>query len=461
MFQAMGWYNATTFAVASGEKSVANHDEDSITLAVAAGADCLRGQERDKVAALFVGSSTLPYQQREAAGIVAAALDLPDHLRTADITDSLRAGTAALLGGLDVIKAGAEGDALIIASECRIARMGSVQEHLYGDGAAALLLGTQDVVAEFKGAYSISADFGDHIREAGQRFDRTWEERWIRDEGYQKVIPQAITGLLKQCGVDPADIATFVYPCEFARAHSAIAKRLGLKREQVQDPLLGVMGDSGAAHSLVMLAAALQAAQPGQRIVLASYGQGSDALLFEVTEQIADVTQPKGISGYLGRKEDIQSYQRYAVFRELIPSELGIRGEFQAPTAFSTLWRDRRGVMGMVGSKCASCGSPQYPAQRICVSCGAVDQMAAYRFSDRAGKVFTYTGDMLAFSVDPPAIYGIVDMEGGGRLYMDFTDCTLEELNVDIPVELSFRRKYHDQHRGISGYFWKAVPVKG
>jgi uncharacterized OB-fold protein len=68
---------------------------------------------------------------------------------------------------------------------------------------------------------------------------------------------------------------------------------------------------------------------------------------------------------------------------------------------------------------------------------------------------------MLAASVDPPAIYGLVDFEGGGRAAMDFTDCTLDDVKVGMPVELSFRRKYLDQVRGIHGYFWKAVPVVG
>ena len=459
MFQAMGWYNAATFAIASGERSVANHDEDSITMAAAAAADCFRGRPRDGIAALFVASTTMPYQQREAAGIVAGALDLPETVRTADVTDALKAGTAALLAGLDAVKAGIDGDVLVVAADCRLAPMGSVQEHLYGDAAAALALGTENVIAEFKGAHSLSVDFGDHIRETGRRFDRTWEERWIRDQGYQKIIPQAIAGLLQRCGLDLADVAKVVFPCEFARAHKGIAKRLGLQPEQVQDPLMKVMGDSGAAHPLVMMDAALRAAKPGDKIVLASYGQGSDAMLFEVTDRIADLTEPIGIAGYLDRKADIQSYQRYTVFRELIPAEVGIRGESQAPTAFSTLWRDRRGVTGLVGSKCTACGTPQFPTQRICVKCGAVDKSEPYRFSDKTGTIFTYTGDMLAYSVDPPAVYGIVDIEGGGRIYMDFTDCTLESLEVGMPVELSFRRKYHDTQRGISGYFWKAVPV--
>ncbi len=466
IFQAMGWYNAATFGVARGEKAVANYDEDSLTMAVSAAIDCLKGGRREKVVALFLGSTTLPYLQRESAGIMVAALDLPQSTRTTDVTDSTKAGTTALLAGLDAVQAGIEGQILVAAADCRVARMGSVQEHNYGDGAAALLLGSDRVIAEFKGAHSTSTDIGDTVRESGQRFDRSWEERWIRDVGYQSVIPQTVLGLLEKTGAKLEDVAKVLLPCS-GRVLKGLARKLGLQEEQCMDPLMGVAGDLGAAHPLAMLSIALQSAKPGDQIIVVGYGQGADAILLQATEAVTEFAStidtpngPKGIGGHLEHREDIQSYERYAVFRELIPTERGIRGEFEAPTAFSTLWRDRRGVMGLVGSKCTACGTPQYPAQRICVKCGAVDEMEHYRFSDKKGNVFTYTGDMLAFSVDPPAIYGIVDINEGGRLYLDFTDCALEDLKVDMPVELSFRRKYHDPHRGISGYFWKAVPVR-
>jgi len=84
--------------------------------------------------------------------------------------------------------------------------------------------------------------------------------------------------------------------------------------------------------------------------------------------------------------------------------------------------------------------------------------MDVYRFSDKRGHLFTYTGDVLAPSPSPPAIYGVVAFEGGGRYNFDLTDCELDSLEVGMPVEMSFRRKYHDASRGIHGYFWKATP---
>jgi uncharacterized OB-fold protein len=66
---------------------------------------------------------------------------------------------------------------------------------------------------------------------------------------------------------------------------------------------------------------------------------------------------------------------------------------------------------------------------------------------------------MLAASINPPAIYGNVEINGGGRLLMDFTDCTIEDLRVGMPVEFSFRVKFYDPKRDITNYFWKAVPA--
>jgi NAD(P)-dependent dehydrogenase (short-subunit alcohol dehydrogenase family)/putative sterol carrier protein len=76
-------------------------------------------------------------------------------------------------------------------------------------------------------------------------------------------------------------------------------------------------------------------------------------------------------------------------------------------------------------------------------------------------KVKTFTGDMLAVSVDPPAIYGMVQFDGGGRLVADFTDCELADIHVGLPVKMAFKRKGVDAERGFTNYFWKAVPVPG
>ncbi len=75
----------------------------------------------------------------------------------------------------------------------------------------------ENVIAKFLGSHSLTVDFIDHFRGEGEEFDYNWEERWIRDEGYTKLVPQAVTALLEKTGVKAADIAHFIMPCPFAK----------------------------------------------------------------------------------------------------------------------------------------------------------------------------------------------------------------------------------------------------
>jgi len=148
IYKSMGWLNPATFM--PGEKAVAQtYDEDSVTMAVAAGIDCLSGIERAGVDAVFFATATSPYTERQSAEIIATALDCRADIRTADFTDTLKAGTTAVLSAVDAVKAGSLKKAIVCAADMRIGKAGSAQEEIFGDGAAALLIGEEDVVAEF------------------------------------------------------------------------------------------------------------------------------------------------------------------------------------------------------------------------------------------------------------------------------------------------------------------------
>jgi len=461
IYMSMGWFNPVTMSVAQGEKAVANYDQDSLTMAVEASINCLKDFDRSKIDKVLLASTTLPYKERQNTAIIATALNLRKDVRSVDVTDGLKAGTTALLEAVDSVKSGSASNALVGAADCRIGKLASMQEMFFGDGAAAVTVGSENVIAEVKGSFSLTYDFADHYRDENAKFDRTWEERWIRDEGFSKFIPEAINGLLKKLDMSIGDFAKVVFPCHFSRVHKSIGKKLGAAPEVLVPNFHEQVGDTGAAHSLLQLAAALEESNPGDKILVASFGSGAEAVCLEVTDAIKDLKARKGVKDNLEKKAELASYQKYCVFRDIIPVELGIRGEMQPASALTSLWRNRDAVFGMVGSKCTKCGTPAYPPQRICPNpdCGAVDKFEDYVFADKGGKIFTYTGDMLSFSFDPPQIYGLVDFDGGGRAWLDFTDCALDSLKVHMPFELSFRRKYADKSRGIHGYTWKVVPI--
>ncbi len=462
IYGAMGWINPVTITNAQGEKAVANFDEDSVTLAVAAGTDCLAGFDRSTVDGLYFASTTAPYKERQNANIVAGALSARDDIRTADFGGSLKAGTTALLAAAEAVAAGNASSMVVCAADCRLGKMGTSQEMIFGDAGAAFLVSDKDVIAEFKGSYSVAYDFVDHFRGAYAQFDRQWEDRWIRDMGFTDFIPQAVQGLCAKFGLQPTDFAKVVYPCYYSGARRGIDKKLGLAPEQVQDDMLASIGDAGAAQPMVMFAKALEEAKPGDKMLLVGYGSGCDALFFEVTKNINKLAARKSISGSLAVRADLDNYAKYLVWRRMVPADIGMRGEEDQWTRWSLVWRNNKTILGMQGNKCTECGTQAYPPQKICVNpdCNAVGKFEPVYVSDKGGKIFSFTSDMLAATPNPPAIYGNVEINGGGKVQLDFTDCTLEDLAVGKAVDFSFRLKYYDPKRDISFYFWKAVPAR-
>ncbi len=463
IFNAMGWFAPAIMMVAQGERSMCNWDEDAITMAVAASRDCLAGLDKQKLDALYLASTTMPFADRQNAGIVAAALNLSDNLITADHSSSQKAATTALITALESAKSGERQSILVTASDRRETKTAYFYEMWFGDGAASLMVGDEDVIAEYKGSYSLSIDFVDHYRGADKKYDYMWEERWARDAGYGVIIPRVVNGLFDKLGISMDDVDTLVYPCFFKGDHRKIAKGLGASPEKLVDNMHEVCGETGTAHAFMMFISALEQAQPGQRILMCGFGQGANALYFEMTDNITKLPQRNGVKGSLQNKKSIDNYLKWLKFRDLIQTEMGIRAEAPTQTATTVLWRKNKMILGLVGGKCRECGTPQFPKADICVNpaCGAFYSQEDYEFADIPARVKTFTGDMLAVSVDPPAIYGMVQFEGGGRLMADFSDCELDDIKVGLPVKMEFKRKSLDQQRGFVNYFWKAVPLPG
>jgi len=461
------FYKAWGGAKMPGERAVCNFDEDSVTMAQAAAADCLRGIDPKKVDGLFFATTTQTYLEKLGASIVAATLDLRDDIRTMDITDTLRAGTSAFAAAADTVKAGSAKSILVTAGEHRMAAPAGDFEMALGDGAAAVLIGSENVIATIEGSYHISDEFSGVWRPEGEQFIRAWEDRFVNDKGYSEVLEKGIKGLLKKYNVKTSDFAKVVYDTTLeSRRHPQMAKQLKLADEQVQEHLFDTVGNTGSAHALIMLVAALEKAKPGDKILWASYGNGVDAFILQVTPEIAKLAPRRGFAKHLATKKMLDNNDRYLRWRKIVPLEKARRSE-QSPVSLAGFHRDVKVALAMYGVKCKKCGTPQFSQGgsygyftplRVCVDCQAVDQMEPYKFSDKIGKVFTYTEDRLADSNDPPTTVAVVDFIGGGRALFDMTDRGGQEIKVGMELEMTFRKLFVD--RGIHQYFWKTRPIR-
>jgi hydroxymethylglutaryl-CoA synthase len=450
-----------------GERAVAYYDEDSVTMAVEAAMDCLIGMDAKTVDGLFFATTTSPYKEKQCSALMAVPLDLRPDIRTADVGTSLRAGTTALSLAFDTVRAGSANSVLVTAADMRLGAPAGMGEQQIGDGAVALLMGNQNVIAEILGVYSVSDELAGTWRSEEDKFVRAGEDRFVMDEGYSKSVSEAIAGVLKKCGLTSKDIAKAALdPPGDPRRHGRVLSQAGFDAAQIQDPFVLVlnMGIAGCATALMMLVAALEEAKPGDKILVAGSGNGADAIVLQVTDAIEKLGERRSIKKNLESKQVMANYNDYLRWRELVPQEAARRPDKQH-IRMAANWRERKQLLGLWGIKCRHCGTPQYDNGaattgpiRVCAQCQAQDDFDDYNFARRKAKVFSYTQDNLAAVIDPPASVVLIEFEGGGRAFFDLTDRDPAKVEVGMPVEMTFRKLQYD--RGLTNYFWKARPVR-
>ena len=442
----------------SGEKAVASHDEDSLTMAVAAARDCVKGIDPKSINGVYFASTTSPYKEKQSAATIAAVIGTNDETNTVDFANSLRGGMSAMRIAADVVRGGSAKNIMVCASDMRLGHVNGEMEMAFGDGAAAVIVGDSKVIAEIEGYYTLYDDLIDTWRSDKDVFVRSWEDRFIREEGYGRVVPKAVSASLKQYNLTPKDFSKAIFDAPDSRQLGTVAKTLGFDiKNQVQDSLYSVVGNTGTALAMMCLVAALEEAKTGDRILLTSYGSGCDVFIFKVTNEIENVAKRRAIKGHLESKQKL-SYGKYLRWRELVETEPPRRPPLEVPSAVA-LWRDTSKGLRLCGVRCKRCGTPQYPAQRICVICQAKDESEVYCFADKTGIVSAFSHDALAISVDPPVTTTSVDFAEGGRIMCDMTDRDLMQVKVGMPVEMTFRKLRYSG--GIYDYWWKCQPVRG
>jgi hydroxymethylglutaryl-CoA synthase len=448
------WYNQEV-AAARGERAWCGWDEDVFTMAVEAVRDCLPAQAaRERLSAVLLATTTAPFADRSGAAIVREAAGLPAGALCLDVGGSYRAGTSALLSALR-LASGEDAPVLCVAAEQVTSAPASTEELQSGDAAAAFVTGTRDVIAEYLGGHSTAADFVDHFRPRDSMHNYFWETRWARDEGVLSLVPAAVREALRASGINAADVDRFILPVPIKNAAASAAKRIGIPVESVDTGLAGRVGYAGAAAALVDLAAALEDMPEGHVVVIASFGSGCDVLVLRRTG--IRVTPPgRGVSGWLARRTVDNIYLKFLAARDALRLSGGLRAEYDQKQSMSALWRNRFALLSLTAALDTATGEVVFPppaGTRL-----GQDGVMGVSLADRLATVRTLTADRLAYSLDPPTYYGMVDFAGGGRLVAEYCDVQPDALAVGATVRMMFRIKALDARRGFRSYFWKASP---
>ena len=446
---------------AGGERSVADWDEDSLTMAVEACIDCLGGIDGGEIDSIYFASVSAPFIEKQSAAFIASALDCREDVKTLDFSNTVRAGTLALYAAMNEIKSGAAKKVLVVASDCRQAAPRSMSEQVYGDGAAAFLLGEGDVMAVMENFISLTNPVpGNWKRDASTEINN-FDSRFDRKCGILKDVPASLTRLLELAGLQTKDISKFAISLTDPAAIYEIARSLRIDLAgQLENPLFDTVGMTGTAHGLLLLVAALEKSHASQAIVCANHGDGCDALVLKTLSSIEKQGSIHRGTGYIASKRLIKSYGR---FRAIKDASLAGSSRKNGRSSVTKYWRGQNWGVRMHGMRCNACGTLQYPINTCCIKCGAMEQHSNVKLA-RKGKVFSYTNDLLmgpGCTISDginPCTRAIVDLDDGCRVFLEMTDNLPEEVQIGMPVELTFRILHEKGDFPVYG--WRVRPLR-
>ncbi len=435
-------------------RAVACFDEDTTTMGVEAARRALRGAVDPSW--IYFATTAPAYQEKTNATAIHAALGLDRSVGASDVGGALRSGGGGLRAALQSPK-----PALAVLSDLRTGTPGGPEEIESGDAAVAFLAtaGDEPVVAELLGATTATDEYTDRWRLPGDTLVSHWEEN-LAVTVTTPLVADAVGRLLDESGLSADQVDHLVIASANRRVIRAAAKATGIRREAIVADVADEAGVSGVAHAGVLLAATLDVAEPGAVVVVVTADDGVEALALRTTEQLAAhrAADPKPVAAQLAAGRDGLPYGRYLAWRGLIPTEAPRKAAPEGPKA-PVAYRRRSFKFGFEASRCQACGERQLPPQRVCYSCKAVDQATREPMREARGTLTAFTIDRLAWSPSGPAVFGIVDFDGGGRTEIELTETSAETLAVGQRVEMTFRLIY--TRDGRRNYFWKARPITG
>lgn len=300
------------------EKSVADIDEDTITMSVESAKNALLRACIDpkKIGAVFVGSESHPYAVKPSGAVVAEVLDITPEVLVADLEFACKAGTACMQCCYGLVKSGEIEYGLAIGSDCAQGRPGDALEYTAASGSAAIIIG-KDPLAKIEGMYSYTTDTPDFWRREGQTYP-SHGARFTGGPAYFHHVISATNGLMKKLGLTVADFDYVVFHMPNGKFPLSVAKRLGFEKEKVMTGLIGSkIGNTYSACSMLGLCAVLDVAEPGQRILLTSFGSGAgaDSFSFIVTENILKKRNLANKTDYYIKNKRYIDYGTYVKLR--------------------------------------------------------------------------------------------------------------------------------------------------
>jgi hydroxymethylglutaryl-CoA synthase len=302
------------------EKAVPGLDEDVATMSVEAARNAVARAAINptEIRAVWVGSESHPYAVKPTSTIVAEAIGAVPNTQAADWQFACKAGTEAVQAAIGFVGSAMARYALAIGMDTAQGRPGDALEYTAGAGGAAFLLGPADeALAVFEGSYSFVSDTPDFWRRQHEKYPEHGQ-RFTGEPAYFKHITTAAQALMELTHTTAADYRYAIFHQPNVKFPQRAGKLLGFTPEQIKTGLLvSEIGNTYAGSAMIGLTAVLDEAQPGDRILLVSFGSGagSDAFALRATAALPErQSRAPKTRDYISRRTQID-YATYARLR--------------------------------------------------------------------------------------------------------------------------------------------------
>lgn len=302
------------------EKSVPAPDQDTITMSVEAARNALKrcGINPEEIGAIYIGSESHPYAVKPSGTTVAEAIGAVPAIHCADFEFACKAGSEGMFVAYGLVKAGLIKYGLGIGADTSQGAPGDALEYSASAGAAAFIFADHDLLAEIEDTYSFMTDTPDFWRREHEFYPQH-AGRFTGEPAYFRTIMGAAKGIMEKTGAKPGDFKYAVFHQPNGKFPMRVGKMLGFKKEQLETGwLVPTLGNTYSGASPLGLTAILDAAEPGDRIFMASYGSGagSDAFIFKCADRLPSAQKKAPLTrDYLDKNQKYLDYGTYAKFR--------------------------------------------------------------------------------------------------------------------------------------------------
>jgi hydroxymethylglutaryl-CoA synthase len=313
------WVGGRTSGLPIREKAVPGLDEDVITMSLEAVRNALKRAEIDpaEIQAVWIGSESHPYAVKPTSTIIAEAIGATPNVQAADMEFACKAGTEAMVMAMGLVGAGMAHYAVAAGLDTAQGKPGDALEYTAAAGGAAFVIGpSEESLATINASFSYVTDTPDFWRREYQHYPEHGN-RFTGEPAYFKHSTSAGKIMMEELGTKASDYTWAIFHQPNAKFPQRTASLLGFTPEQIKPGLLSpVIGNTYAGAAIIGLTATLDVAQPGDRILMVSFGSGagSDAFDITVTDKLPE-RRDKAFKtqDYIARRTEID----YAIYARL------------------------------------------------------------------------------------------------------------------------------------------------